>query len=138
MRVILPLDIVHPVKPIIERLVSLVPLQEADLLLLYVKEELPSYERVVGAAGDFQEDWGHQIELKAKAVFAEAEALLQPYCAHVSTEIVTGPPAMMIETVARDESFEMTVVTPGQHSKVEKFFLGSVSSNVVKHGPGTI
>lgn len=138
MKVLVPIDIVHPAKTTIDQLSALVPLKDAEVLLLYVKEEWPSYERVMGASGDFKDDWENQIEKKAKAAFAETSDYLKNKCASVNTEIVVGPPAMMIETVARDEKFDLTVVTPGRHSQVEMFFLGSVSSSVVKHGPETV
>ena len=138
MKVLLPLDIVHPVQPTIEQLIAMVPLAKAEVCLLYVKEELPSYEKVIDSVGDFKEDWGHQIERKAKEAFEAAIEQLKPHCTNVSSEIVVGPPAMMIETVARDEGFEVIVLTPGTHRKVELFLLGSVSSKVVKHGPGTV
>jgi nucleotide-binding universal stress UspA family protein len=138
MKVLLPLDIVHPIDHTIHKLVAFVPLQNAEVCLLYVKEELPAYEKVIDAVGDFQEDWGHQIEVKAKAAFEQAAALLKPHCPNVTAEIVVGPPAMMIEAVARDEHFDMIALTPGTHRKVEMFLLGSVSSKVVKHGPATV
>ncbi len=138
MKVLLPLDIVHPIKPTIEQLIAMVPLKEAEVCLLYVREELPAYEKVIESVGDFNEDWGHQIEHKAKEAFEAATEQLKPYCASVNSELVVGPPAMMIETVARDEGFDMIVLTPGTHRKVELFLLGSVSGKVVKHGPGTV
>lgn len=138
MKTLLPLDVVHPVKPIIDQLVELVPLADAEVRLLYVKEALPSYESVVQAIGEFPDDWDNQLDAKARKTFSEAEDLLKSRCARVSTEIVSGPAAMMIEAVARDEHCDMTVLTPGARGIVEKFFLGSVSSKVVKHGPGTI
>src|SRR5262249_23185703 len=138
MKVLLPLDLGHPIKPTIEQLIAMVPLAQAEVCLLYVKEELPSYEKVIDSVGDFKEDWGHQIERKAKEAFEAAIEQLKPHCANVTSELVVGPPAMMIETVARDEGFELTVLTPGTHRKVELFLLGSVSSKVVKHGPGTV
>jgi len=138
MRVLLPIDIVHPAQPTIEALKSLVPLAGAEVLFLYVKERLPSYERRLGSLGDFQDDWEHEVEKRAASVLDEAAAMMKPLCGSVSTEIVAGPPAMMIEAVARDEKFDLTVVTPGQKGRVETFLLGSVSSGVVKHGPGTV
>lgn len=138
MKVLLPMDIVHPIKPTIEQLTAMARLESAEVCLLYVKEELPAYEKVIDSVGDFKEDWGHQIENKAKEAFEAATEQLKPYCARVNSELVVGPPAMMIETVARDEGFDMIVLTPGTHRKVELFLLGSVSSKVVKHGPGTV
>lgn len=137
MKVLVAIDIINPVKPIIDEVIALMPLERAEVLFLYVKEEFPSYERVLSAAGDFQDDWGHQVEAKAKAAFDEAATLMKPHCGRVSNEIVVGPPAAMIETVARDEKFDVTVVTPGRHSRVEMFFLGSTSSRVVKSAAGT-
>ncbi len=138
MKVLLPIDLVHPVKPTVNELASLLSLEEAEVLLLYVKEELPAYENVLEIQADFSEDWVHEVEKRAQVVFADATSQLLPYCTHVHTEIVVGPAALMIETVARDENFELTALTPGSHSAVESFFLGSVSSKVVKHGPATV
>jgi len=138
MKVLLPLDIVHPLEPTIMELTKLVDLAGCEVKLLYVKEELPSYERVIEASADFKDDWTHQIEERAGQMFAQARAALEPAGARVSVEIVTGPPAMMIEAVARDEKMEITALKPGKHSQVEKFLLGRVSSKVVKHGPGTV
>jgi nucleotide-binding universal stress UspA family protein len=138
MKILVPIDLLHPVQPTIDELVRLTPLADAEVLFLYVKEELPSYERLMESSGDFGDDWHHQVEEKAKAAFQEAMAYIKPHCSKLSTEIVVGPPAMMIETVARDERFDMTVVTPGRHNKVEMFLLGSVTNKVLKHGPGTI
>jgi nucleotide-binding universal stress UspA family protein len=138
MKVLLPLDIVQPVKPIVGELAKLVPLKNAEVLLLFVKEELPAYEKVVEAQASFAEDWGHQVEKRAQAAFADAREALAQACPEIHDEIVMGPAALMIETVAKDEKFDLTCVTPGSHSAVEMFFLGSVSSKVVKHGPGTI
>ncbi len=138
MKTLLPLDVVHPVKPTIDQLIALVPLENAEVRLLYVKEALPSYESVVQAIGEFPDDFDHQLSQRARLRFAEAEELLKGRCARLSTEIVSGPAAMMIEAVARDEDCDLTVLTPGTHGIVERFFLGSVSSKVIKHGPGTI
>jgi len=133
MKVLVPIDIVHPVKPTIDQLSALVPLEQAEVLFLYVKEELPSYERLLETTGSID----IEVEKKARAALDEAAQFLAGKCA-VSSEIVIGSPAMKIEEVARDEGFDMTVITPGQHSRIEKFLLGSTSSKVVKHGPGTV
>lgn len=138
MKLLLPLDIVHPVEPTIGELVRLVPLENAEVLLLYVKEELPAYEKVVETQANFEEDWAVQLEKRARLTLDEVSTLLKQHCRQVHTEIVMGPAALMIETVARDESFSVTAVTPGSHSAVEMFLLGSVSSKVVKHCPGSV
>ncbi|MBY0357633.1 MAG: universal stress protein [Candidatus Obscuribacterales bacterium] len=138
MKILLPLDIVNPVGPIIKQLESLVPLAKNEIHLLYVNEAWPAYENVIASWGTFADDWANKINSKAEGTFNEIKNELKNKCAQISSEIVSGPPAMMIETVARDEQCQMTVVAPGRHPAVEQFLLGSVSNTVVKHGPGTI
>ncbi len=55
----------------LEQLASLVPLAGCDVNLIYVKEELPSYERVLATQADFPQDLGNIIEAQAKPVLAE-------------------------------------------------------------------
>ena len=141
MKILLPLDITQSTEALnnfISQVSTLIHLKEAELLLLYVNEVWPAYENMLGSSGEFADDWHNQVEKKAQTSLAEAEAMLSGKCAKVTHEIVSGPPAMMIETVARDEMCNMTVMMPGRHPAVEEFLLGSVSSKVVKHGPGTI
>lgn len=138
MKILLPLDIVKPVEPTLRQLQALVPLADKELHLLYVNEAWPAYENMIASWGKFADDWSTQIQDKATAVFDKTKDSLKGKCRAITSEIISGPPAMMIETVARDEQCEMTVLTPGQHPVVEQFLLGSVSNKVVKHGPGTI
>lgn len=138
MRILVPLDIIHPVDGTVDALASLTDLKQADIRLLYVRELLPSYEAVMGAEAEFNDDWGRQVEAQARTFLDTVQARLKPLAASVSQEIVSGSPAMMIETVARDEKCEMIALTPGHKNAVEKFFIGSVTSKVVKHGLGTV
>lgn len=138
MKILFPIDMTIPVPAIVEQVSSVLPLAGHHVHLLYVNEAWPSYENVLGAAGDFADDWRRQIQEKAQATLSSAEALLAGKCAGVSKEIVSGPPAMMIETVAKDENCQLTVLMPGKHSKLAQVIYGSVSSKVAKHGPGTI
>ncbi len=138
MKVLFAVDIVHPYKPVAEQMLELLPLKDAELKLLYVKEELPSYEVRVEAMAEFDEDYGHILEEKAQSVLKEIEEFFKPHVAKVASEIVSGPAAYMIETVARDEAMDITVLAAGHHSKVQVFLLGSVSTNVMKHGPNSV
>lgn len=137
-KVLLPLDITHPVDATVKQVESLVPLADKEVHVLYVNEAWPAYENVIGTAGDFADDWRHKLESKAKDVFSHVAELLKGKCASFSSEIVTGPPAMMIESVSRDEHIDLTAVSPGKHTAVEQFFIGSVSAAVVKHCRGII
>lgn len=138
MKILFPMDMANPVEEAIAQVSALLPLAGHSVHLLYVNEAWPAYENVLGASGQFADDWRNIVEDKAQSKLAEAERLLSGKCEKISREIVSGPPAMMIETVARDEHCDLTVMMPGKHPMVEQMVLGSVSGNVVKHGPGTI
>ncbi len=137
-KILLPIDVQHPHEEVVDRLNTLVPLSSAQVHLLYVREELPAFEQLVETMGDFPEDWKHQIEKKINEVFDLLKAKLKTFGAEVTTEIVGGPAAMMIESVARDEGFEMIAIMPGSHSRVEQHLIGSTTSRVVGHAPGTV
>lgn len=71
-------------------------------------------------------------------MLADFQARLQPDCAEVTTLIVSGPPALMIESVASDEDFDLVVISPGRHSKVEEYLLGTTTERVVKHAQTSV
>ncbi|MDP3510517.1 MAG: universal stress protein [Candidatus Melainabacteria bacterium] len=118
----------------LEQLASLVPLAGCDVNLIYVKEELPSYERVLATQADFPQDLGNIIEAQAKPVLAELAKRLEANGAKVKTEIVTGPAAYMIEQAALDEKKELVVVSTGPRPDGQ-FTFGSTSAHVARHAP---
>lgn len=137
-RILLPVDVTHANKELVSMLSALIPLQNADVLLLSVRESLPSYESVLSTVADFPEDFAHTFEKKARTVLEELQSQLSKAGASVRMEIVSGPAGMMIDQIARDEHYRIIALSPGSHSRVEQFFLGSTSSRVVKHADGTI
>ena len=138
MKILFPIDMNKPVPASIDQVAAMLPLADKTIHLLYVNEAWPSYENLLGTSGEFADDWREIVDVHANKVLAEAVSYLTGKCLSVSSEIVSGPPALMIETVARDENCDMTVLMPGKHPMMDAMFLGSVSSNVVKHGPGTM
>jgi nucleotide-binding universal stress UspA family protein len=138
MKILFPIDMTHPVTEIVNQVAALLPLADRTVHLLYVNETWPAYENLLGVSGQFADDWGKIVDDHANKTMDEAERLLAGRCKTVTREIVSGPPALMIETVARDENCDLTVLMPGKHPMFETILLGSVSSNVVKHGPGAI
>jgi nucleotide-binding universal stress UspA family protein len=138
MKVLLPVDIAHAHDDLIEHVSWILPLKNSEVKLLFVKEVLPSYERLVASMGDFPDDWTHQIDKRAHAVMDPLQKKLESAGAKVTLEIASGPPEHMIAGMARDGKFDVTVVAPGQKHNIEKFFLGSTSSSVVKVAPGTV
>lgn len=138
MKVLVPLDIIHSVEPTLSQLHKLLPLKEAEVLLLYVKELLPGYALAAEIRGDLSDEWNQQLDERANAFLSEVSKQLSSHCKKVTTRIVIGPPALMIEDIAREESFDVTVVTSIKRSGLGKVFLGGTASPVVKHAPGTV
>ena len=138
MKILFPMDMTNPTSTIIDQVAGILPLAGREVHLLYVNEAWPAYENIIGSQGEFADDFRNVVEVEAQKKLTEAETLLKDKCQTITKEIVSGPPAMMIETVARDENCDLTVMMPGRHPVVTEALLGSVSSNVVKHGPGTI
>jgi nucleotide-binding universal stress UspA family protein len=137
MKVLLPVDIAHPHEDLTEHVSWLLPIKGSHVKLLFVKDLLPSYERLISSMGDFPDDWSHQIDSKVDACLAPLIQRLEAAGATVTKEIASGPPEHVIADVAKVGNFDYTVVAPGQHSNIEKFLLGSTSSSVVKLTPGT-
>ncbi|MBX3075185.1 universal stress protein [Candidatus Obscuribacterales bacterium] len=138
MKVLLPVDIAHPHEDLTEHVSWILPLKDQEVKLVFIKEVLPSYERLVASMGDFPDDWSHQVDKKAHTYLDPLKSKLEAVGAKVSLEIASGPPEHMIATMARDGNYDVTVVAPGQKHNIEKFFMGSTSSSLVKLAPGTI
>jgi nucleotide-binding universal stress UspA family protein len=102
-----------------------------------VKEELPSMENSLRSLGG-PDEFDQQVRAQAKKVLDSFESQLTKLGAKVTQEVAAGPAAMMIETIARDGSYAITVLPPGSKEGVERYFLGTVSSKVVRHAPGTV
>jgi nucleotide-binding universal stress UspA family protein len=118
----------------LEQLTALVPLAGCEVNLIYVKEELPSYERVLATQADFPQDLGNVIEAQAKPVLTELAKRIEAEGAKVKVEIVTGPAAYMIEQAALDEKKELVVVSSGPRADGQ-FTFGSTSAHVARHAP---
>ncbi len=121
----------------LKQLESLIGLKGAEVTLLYVQEELPSYEAVLKTQADFPEDLGHKVESAARSTMDKIAERFKAAGAQVKVEIVHGPPAYMIEQVARDESANLTVVTAGNRAG-ERFLLGSTSQHIIRHAPCSV
>lgn len=137
-KILLPVDIQHPHEEVVDQLDALLKLAGVKVHLLYVKDELPAYEQILGTMADFPDDWKNELGKKINEVLDQLKLKLQQRGADVTTEVVSGPAAMMIEAVARDEGFEMVAMMPGSHSRVQQYLIGSTASRVVGHAPGTV
>src|SRR5450631_3294890 len=86
----------------LSQLENLVGLKGAEATLLFVQEELPSYEAILKTQADFPDDLGHALESAARTKLEKLAEKFKGAGAQVKVEIVHGPPAYMIEQVGRD------------------------------------
>jgi nucleotide-binding universal stress UspA family protein len=138
LKVLFPIDIVHLHPEYLAPLKELLPLKDVALNLLYVREELPAFETTLSSMADFPEDLSHQIDNRANEVLTDFAAQIKSDCPAVTTELVSGPPALMIESVAKEDNYDLLVVSPGTHSKVEAYLLGSTTERVVRHAQTSV
>jgi len=133
LKILVPIDITQTLPEMFGLLKEFLPLKTAQITLLYVREEMPAFETLLGTMADFPTDLSNQIEAKARQVLDEQAQLLRADGIEVLTEIVLGPPALMIETVAKDKQVDFIAMTPGKHSKVAQYLIGSTCERVAKH-----
>ncbi|MGD9680003.1 MAG: universal stress protein [Candidatus Obscuribacterales bacterium] len=133
MKLLLPVDVTQTHDDLVDHISWLLPIASCDVIVLFVKEILPSYEQLLESMGDFPEDLNHQMEDKARTVLGALESELKGRARSTKVEIVSGPTAWMINEVAKDHGIDLTVVTPGPDARVRRYLMGSTSSHVVKH-----
>lgn len=138
MKILIPIDIAHPHDDLVKHVSWLLPLAGAEVKLLYVKESYPAQENVIYSVPGFPDDWVEQVEEKARMAFELFVRQLTPLGCKVTSAIVSGVPAKAIGAVSTDFQADVIVVAPGHHSSLERFFIGSVTSKVVRVAPGTI
>lgn len=137
MKVLIPVDVTAPHEDLVEHLDWLLPLEGSEVTLLFVKEILPAYENVMAASADFPDDWVHVIEKRAHEILDPIKEQLTARGSRVCTEIATGAPEFVIADFAKSRNVDVTVVAPGHHSDIDKFLLGSTSSNLIALAPAT-
>jgi nucleotide-binding universal stress UspA family protein len=138
LKILLPVDIAHTHPETFGVLKEFLPLKEAQVTLLFVREEMPAYESMIGTMADFPTDLPNQIESRAKAVLEELAEVLRPDCKEVKTVVLMGPSAMMIESVAEDNDIDMIAMAPGVHTKVAQYLIGSTCERVAKHSRNSV
>jgi nucleotide-binding universal stress UspA family protein len=121
----------------LNQLENLVGLTGAEVTLLFVLEELPSYEAILKTQADFPEDLGHALASAAKVKLDKLAEKFKSAGAQVKVEIVHGPPAYMIEQVARDLPANITVVTAGNRAG-DRFLIGGTSQHIIRHSPCSV
>ena len=135
MKILLPVDLVHPIEPTIDLMTALCDLSQHSVHLLYVRELLPAYESVIKTSGSFVDDWEKKLEAKAREHLSDFLQKLKPHCQSVSIEVASGTVAATIAAVAADEGHDLIVVAPGQHPLAERLLSGSVTGRLLDHSP---
>lgn len=138
MKILVPVDVSHPHEDLVSHLDWLADLRGSKVVLLFVKEILPSYERVVESVADFPEDWEHQVEDKAKSILDSLASKLKARGLEAEVEIASGPTSSVINNIAKDQNIDLIAVSPGKQAHIRKFLLGSTSSAVVNHSPVSV
>ncbi|MBU6450300.1 MAG: universal stress protein [Cyanobacteria bacterium REEB67] len=118
-------------------LTAMIDLQGAETTLLYVQEELPSYEAVLRTQGGEEINLERELENAARQQLEQIGEKFRAAGAQVKVDIAHGPGAYMIEQVARDIKADLTVVSAGSHAG-EQFLIGSTSQYVVRHAPSSV
>ncbi|HEY9730460.1 MAG TPA: universal stress protein [Drouetiella sp.] len=137
-KILLPIDVLHPHEEFIDQLDKLVDLKSSPVQLLYVKDELPGFEALLGTMGDFPDDLKNQVEKKVSDEFSTLKSQLEAKGAKVSTEVLGGLAGQMIDQYARESGTELIAITPGTHGRVQQFLMGSTAARVVNHAPCTV
>jgi nucleotide-binding universal stress UspA family protein len=125
MKILIPIDISHPHEDLVKHVSWLLPIAGSEIKLLFVKESYPAQENVIYSVPGFPQDWMEQVEDKARMAFELHIRQLSSLGAKLSTSIVAGVPAKAIAAVANDFYADVTVVAPGHHTSLERFFIGS-------------
>ena len=110
---------------------SLIALKGQEITLLYVKEELPSYESVSATQGDFSDDLNKLLEDRAQNVLGALAATLESRGATCKIQLASGSVALTIEEIAADIKADLVVITRKHSAGI--FNLGSVSQAVSRH-----
>jgi nucleotide-binding universal stress UspA family protein len=138
MKLLLPIDVVHPYLESLKQLERLVPLKEADVFVLYVAESTSVLQSILTSIGKATPHMDNQLKERAREILGEASAHLQPRCHSVIPQVMEGSPAVVIEELALNQQFDLIAIGMTHHGSSPFHLLGRTASHVVKHAPGTI
>jgi nucleotide-binding universal stress UspA family protein len=138
MKVLLPIDVLHPHKAYVAELERILPIKDADIKLLYVAEGSSGFEKLLAATGKTVTELDEQLKSRALKVLDEVVEVLKPKAKSVERQVLEGNPQAVIEQIVLAENYDVTVINAEHNEFQDQRPLGSTASNVVKHGSGTI
>lgn len=138
MKLLLPLDVANSYRQSIAELERLVPLTEADIFVLYVRESTRGLESILTSMGKSAQHLDQELHARANTVLDEAASILKGRCRSVVTQILDGSPAQAIEQLAARQGFDLVAIGATQHGSSPLNLLGSTAAHVVKHAQAPV
>jgi nucleotide-binding universal stress UspA family protein len=138
MKLLLPLDVLHPYSDILLSLERLLPLATAELTLLYVVESSRGLDRILTSAGKAANDIEKQVEGRASNILEEVSKVLKPKCRSVAIQVAHGVPAAAIAAEAKTKGCDLIALGAAHQDTSPPWLLGSTATNVVKHAQATV
>jgi nucleotide-binding universal stress UspA family protein len=133
MKLLLPLDVMHPYSNLLQQTRRLLPLEDIDIVILYVAENSQQHESILKKLGKSASELDEQVKAQSHKILEEAAKELRPLCNSISLQVSSGNPAQVINATAQKEQCELIVINSADNVSVNTYVLGSTSSNVVKH-----
>ncbi len=135
MKILIPIDVWQGNETLSQDLPRMLPIDQAELILVYSIQSEPHLEKASGGNTDYLYE---QLEKKAKASLDKFAQELQPLSLSVETCFEHGPPASVIESIAKRKQVDLIVIRGSAAGLLESTFLGNTVSLVVKHSPSSI
>src|SRR6516162_5393373 len=107
MKLLLPLDVAHSYREYLSQLGRLVPLETADVFLLYVAQSTSGLQSILTSIGKARPHIDNELKDRAKAVLDEAAEHLKGRCHTVISQVVQGSPPLAIEELAVSQNFDL-------------------------------
>jgi len=136
MKTLIPIDVWQSNDSLSQDLARVLPLNEAEIILVYSIQSEPHMEKAAGGGdGDYLYA---ELEKKAKSSLESYAQELKPSCLSVETCFEHGPPASVIESIATRKQVDLIVIRGQAAGLLESAFQGNTVSLVIKHSPSSI
>ena len=116
----------------------MLPLIECELVLVYAMQTESHIEKVT-ATSEYGPDYFYtEMEKKAKKHLGDLVKELKSLCLSVEVVFERGLPAKVIESVAKEQKADLTVIRGSASGLLESVFLGNTVSQVIKHSHSSV
>jgi len=138
MKLLLPLDVAHSYRELLSQLERFVHLDSADVLLLYVAKNTTGLQSILTSIGKAHPEIDSELKKRGKAILDEVAEDMKVRCHSVVSQVVQGPPPLVIEELAVDQGFDLIAMGATEYNANPFYGLGSTAAHVVRHAPGTV